>query len=121
MTEDPRYLEYFRLFREEKFFEAHEVLEALWRETRGDEREFYHGLIQLAAVLVHFQKSNLAGAKELFRKAAGYLRGYPAHYRGVDLQKALKDFKRFLAVWSKHSGDPSLARRLLPRLELKRW
>ena len=33
---DPRYLEFFELFNREEFFEAHEVLEGLWRETEGE-------------------------------------------------------------------------------------
>lgn len=119
-SRDPRYLEYFRLFREEKFFEAHEVLEGLWRETRGPEREFYHGLIQLAASLVHFQKGNLAGGKELFRTASRYLEPYLPQSQGVDLERVLGDFKQFFEAWSRHPEESSLARRFLPRLELKR-
>ncbi len=69
MTEDPRYTQYFQLFHQEKFFEAHEVLEALWKETHGAQREFYQGLIQIAAALVHLQKQNRPGAEALFKKA----------------------------------------------------
>ena len=119
MTGDPRFLEFFRLFQEEKFFEAHEVLEGLWRETKGRDREFYHGLIQLAAALVHYQKGNLEGAKELFRTATAYLTPYLSHYQGVDLSEALKDFKQFLEIWSKHPGEPELAKKLLPRVALE--
>jgi len=117
---DPRYREYFRLFEKGKYFEAHEVLEGLWRQTRGKEREFYHGLIQLAAALVHFQKGNLKGAKELVRTSSQYLRPYPSRYQGVRIMKALKDFNRFLEVWSKHPDNPSIAKGLLPRVTLEK-
>lgn len=112
MTDDPRYLEFFRLFQEEKFFEAHEVLEGLWRETRGAERDFYHGLIQLAASLVHYQKGNLAGAQELFRTASGYLAPYRPRFLGVNVEQVLRDFKRFLEAWSKHPEEPAEVPRL---------
>lgn len=108
--------EYLRLFREEKFFEAHEVLEALWRKTQGEEREFYHGLIQLAAALVHYQKGNLAGAQELFRTASAYLKPYLPGYQGQNVSKILEDFERFLKVWSEHPDEPKRAEPFLPRL-----
>ena len=113
---DPRYLEYFRLYREEKFFEAHEVLEGLWRETRGPERDFYQGLIQLAALLVHYQKGNLKGAQELFKSASGYLHPYLPHHQEVDLKQVLADFDQFLKAWSKHPKEPQAVKKLLPRL-----
>ena len=117
---DFRYLDYFRLFQQEKFFEAHEVLESLWRETQGRDREFYHGLIQLAAALVHFQKGNFKGAKELFRTASHYLRPCLPHYQGVRLSEVLKDFREFLKAWSKAPDEPSIARGLLPRVTLEK-
>ena len=120
MTEDPRYLDYFRLFRKEKFFEAHEVLESLWRKTQGKDREFYHGLIQLAASLVHFQRGNLAGAKELFRTASSYLKPYLPRYHGVNVSGILKDFRGFLEVWSKHPTEPFLVRKFLPCVTLEK-
>ena len=115
---DPRYLDYFRLFREEKFFEAHEVLEGLWLETKGGKRKFYQGLIQLAAVLVHFQRGNEAGAKALFQSAKGYLQSYPRHYEGVPISLILKDFEAFLASWARHPKEPLVAKRLVPRVIL---
>ena len=114
---DRRYFEYFRLFRKEKFFEAHEILENLWRETKGPEREFYQGLIQLAAVLVHYQRNNYPGAQELFRTASKYLGPYSPEHQGLDLKRILDDFSRFLEVWSQHSLEPMFAKKLLPRLK----
>ena len=118
MTQDLRYLEYFRLFQEEKFFEAHEVLEGLWRETKGGPQDFYQGLIQLAAALVHFQKGNPAGAKELLRTSSDYLKPYEPCFLGVELSRVLKDFRKFLEVWSEHPDNPLFAKKYLPRVGL---
>ena len=117
---DPRYAEYFRLFAGEKFFEAHEVLEALWRETKGETRDFYQGLIQLAAALVHFQRGNLTGAQELFRTASQYLKPYLPDYQGVALREILKDFRDFLGVWSQHLDDPPFVKNRLPKVILNK-
>ena len=116
---DSRYLEFFRLFAEEKFFQAHEVLEGLWLETKGGPQDFYQGLIQLAAALVHFQKGNLSGAKELLRTASDYLKPYEPHFQGVEVSRVLKDFRKFLEVWSEHPGNPLFAKKYLPRVALK--
>ena len=119
MTNDPRYLRYFKLFREEKFFEAHEILEALWRSTQGPERDFYQGLIQLAAALVHFQKGNLIGARELFERAECRLAAYPPNYLGVSIPHLTEQFREFLEVWALAPGEPSLAKTHLPRVIFK--
>lgn len=54
---DPRYVRFFECFNQQLFFEAHEVLEALWLPQRqGLNGRFYKGLIQLAGAFVHLQK-----------------------------------------------------------------
>jgi hypothetical protein len=50
------------------FFEAHETLEELWRETSGPLRPFYQGLIQLAVALYHLSNGNRRGALNLLIK-----------------------------------------------------
>jgi hypothetical protein len=50
---DPRYAGFFTCFNEQRYFEAHDVLEGLWLETRDP---FYKGLIQVAGAFVHLQR-----------------------------------------------------------------
>ncbi len=83
------YLEFIRLFNGEKFFEAHEILESLWRREKGRSKDFYHGLIQIAAAFVHIQKGTPAGAHELFRKASSYLAPFSPAYLELDLKDLL--------------------------------
>jgi len=91
-------------------------LEALWRQTKGPERDFYQGLIQLAAALVHFQKGNLAGAKELFERSERRLGTYPTRYLGVSIPNVLEQFHEFLEIWAHSPGELSLAKKHLPRV-----
>lgn len=88
--------EFGRLFNSHAFFEAHEVLEASWRAELGERRDFYQGLIQVSAALVHVQKGNRYGAVSLAAKAAGYLKKYPAVYSGVNISSLLQDLNKFL-------------------------
>jgi len=95
MTEEypPQYLEGLRLFNEEDFFECHDVLEELWSEVLGDEKDFYRGLIQASVALFHFGNENFGGARKLYFSSTKLLQAYPEHYQGIELEKFLADFK----------------------------
>src|SRR5688572_33201127 len=56
---DPRYQGYFACFNLQQYYEAHDVLEDLWLESRDDNYLFYKGLIQVAGAFVHLQKQYL--------------------------------------------------------------
>lgn len=79
------YREWFRLFNERRFFEAHETLEDLWIMEVGDLRNFYKGLIMAAVAILHWQRGNRSGALSLYRKARAYLAPYPRRTEGFDL------------------------------------
>lgn len=79
-----------RLFNERFFFEAHEVLEGVWREERGEPRVFLQGLIQICAAYHHTQSGNLVGAVTLLQRGAEKLRRYPTRYLGIDTEALLQ-------------------------------
>ena len=61
-TLDRCYLGYFQCFNEQRYYEAHDVLEHLWlqdRETKGPDYLFFKGLIQFAGAFVHLRKQSL--------------------------------------------------------------
>ncbi len=86
------YREYFRLFNERDFFEAHEVLEDLWVIEVEPLKMYYKGLIQAAVAICHWERGNISGARRLYLSASGYLSPYPEQYEGF----ALGDFRRCL-------------------------
>jgi uncharacterized protein len=79
------YREGLRLFEEHSFFEAHEVLEDVWRAAPEPERKFLQGLIQVAVALHHHSRGNLVGCRSLLERARRNLAPYPAHHREVNL------------------------------------
>ncbi len=95
MTSDApeHFLEGIRLFNDEEFFECHDVLEELWTDIVGPERDFYQGLIQAAVALFHFTEGNWGGARRLSRSCVRYLAPYRPAYMGVDLDQFLADFE----------------------------
>ena len=66
-------------------FNAHEVLEAAWKNGPDVERMLWQGLAQLAVGITHVQRGNLKGALTLLRRASARLAhdDRPAPY-GID-------------------------------------
>jgi uncharacterized protein len=57
------------LFDRGKFYDAHEVLEDVWRVAAGEEKLFLQGLIQAAVALHHHSTGNTRGACSLLERA----------------------------------------------------
>jgi predicted metal-dependent hydrolase len=94
---DPHYSGYFQLFNEQKFYEAHDVLEHIWLpDKHGANGSFYKGLIQLAGAFVHLQKNRLRPAAALFKLARTNLEKYPREYERLDLEVVLALIKNWL-------------------------
>lgn len=81
---DLRYLRGVLFFNRGEYFEAHEVWEALWRDTAGPERRFIQGLIQAAVCLYHAGNGNVLGSRRLFHSGRRYMSGFPDRHLGLD-------------------------------------
>jgi uncharacterized protein len=85
------------LFNQERFWEAHEVLEEIWHPAKGVERDVIQGLILTAAALVHYQKNETVICVSILGRARVKL-GTLDHFKGLDIgrlratiEKILKD------------------------------
>ncbi len=74
-----------RLFNAREYFACHDVLEALWGETLGEDRDFLQGLLHVAVSLHHLSEGNPAGARKMHFSSLRYLSNYGSGFRGVDL------------------------------------
>jgi predicted metal-dependent hydrolase len=54
-------------------FNAHEVLEAAWKNAPGNERPLWQGLAQVAVGITHVQRGNSDGATTLLRRGTARL------------------------------------------------
>jgi predicted metal-dependent hydrolase len=96
---DPHYSGYFQLFNEQKFYEAHDVLEHIWlADKHGANGSFYKGLIQLAGAFVHLQKNRLRPSAALFKLARTNLEKYPREHERLDLEAVLALAEKWLGV-----------------------
>jgi uncharacterized protein len=84
------------LFNGVRYWFAHEAWETLWRAAEEDERDFYQGLIQLAAGLLHLQRRNARGARNKLSEGVGRLQRYRPVHHGVLLDELVGISIRYL-------------------------
>ena len=72
-------------FNDRYYFESHETLEHLWMVTPLPDRQFFQGIIQLAAAFVHFARGEYPGILKLLDAAAGKLGPFAPERFGVDV------------------------------------
>ncbi len=98
---DPCYTGYFICFNEQKYYEAHDVLEHLWLKAKGSGGQFFKGLIQLAGAYVHLQKQHqrpehatdgrrLRPACRLFKLAHSNLEPFLPRFLDLDVRSVLE-------------------------------
>jgi len=102
------------LFNSAEFFEAHEVLEDVWRAAPEPEREFFQGLIQVAVALHHHSRGNLIGCQSLLARAENNLSKYPSRHAGLDVAALLE----VVADW-RHALKTCQPVPPLPKLEMR--
>ena len=81
----PQLAEFVALYRARRFFDAHEVLEEVWRRSDAPPMRFLQGLIQWAVAFEHHRRGNAHGARVLLDRAWSRLRDAPEGYMGLDL------------------------------------
>lgn len=98
-------------------FNAHEVLEAAWKNGPDDERLLWQGLAQLAVGITHVQRGNVKGALAVLRRALGRLAGFPVAPHGIDTA-GLADWVEAM-IDDVEAGAEIAERRLAPRLTVQ--
>lgn len=84
------------LFNGVRYWHAHEAWETLWRAAADEDRDFYQGLIQVAAGLLHLQRRNARGARNKLAEGLRRLDRYQPTYRGVLVSELIGKGSRIL-------------------------
>jgi len=106
---DQKLNEFIRLFNEEAFFEAHEVLEELWLVTTGAQKTFYKGLIQCAVAMAHWKKNNPRGAHQVGNRSFLILESFEEKRDSIRIADLISDCKEFLESQKKEYPRIKLA------------
>lgn len=77
------------LFNGLRYWHAHEAWETLWRAADEEDRDFYQGMIQVAAGLLHLQRRNVRGARNKLAEGLRKLARYEPAHRGIVLNELL--------------------------------
>ena len=83
------------LFNEERYWESHELLEQAWQPARGVERDTVHGMILVAAALVHHQKDRDRVSLGMLERGLAKLDNQEV-YEGIDIGSLRADVRSLL-------------------------
>lgn len=76
-----------QLFNDEKYWEAHEALEYVWKNTTGIEKEILNGIILVAAAFVHDEKDEQDVCISILQRARKKLDQASGIYHGIDTNR----------------------------------
>jgi uncharacterized protein len=96
----PLYIQFFKCYHRQEYWEAHEVLEELWQTCRAN--DFYHGLIQIAAMMHQLQRGKVQGARKLAVSAIRYLEPFSPYQDGVQVDEVITWLTSCLEVLPDH-------------------
>jgi len=103
------------LFNSGRYFDAHEVLEDVWRDSHGADKRTLQGLVQLAVALHHHSTGNLTGARSVMARAAAKLDDAPDALLGLSLPPLRAAIRRWQAALAEGTPLPEP-----PRLHIAR-
>jgi len=110
MTTLPNKTEFNRglgLFNRAHFFDAHEVLEDVWRALPRDRplRRHLQGMVQLAVAFHHQSKGNHVGARSVLERAVRNISGADSSFPDLDLDR----LRAQLEIWQRYLDHPESA------------
>ena len=105
IARDPCYVGFFLCWNEQRYYEAHDVLEHLWLRTKSEDADYFKGLIQAAGGFVHLQKQHarpthpkdgrrMYPAVRLFRLAEKNLKPFRPTRHRFDIEDFLRLLQR---------------------------
>lgn len=94
------------LLRAQRYWEAHESLEDLWREAPYPLRLFHYALIKVAVGLLHMQRRSPPPAGRQLAQAALYLEPFTPTFAGLDTAAILAQVQACQTALASHGSSP---------------
>jgi hypothetical protein len=85
-----------KFFNSEKYWNAHEVLEGVWKKSAGEEKKLLNGLILIAAALVHYQKDETSICLGIMQRALEKIANAKGEYFDIDIDSVRGKIKDIL-------------------------
>ncbi len=94
------------LLNAQRFYDAHEVLEDVWRASPPETKRFYQGLVQIAVAMHHYSRSNLNGARSVHERACRNLAEAPEDFAALDIHGLRTQLAEWQACLQKGAPQP---------------
>jgi len=78
-------------FNQQKFYDCHDTLEAIWMESVEPDKTFYQGILQVAVGCYHLTNINWKGAVILLGEGIRKLREYEPEYLDINVDKLVEE------------------------------
>jgi hypothetical protein len=101
------------LFNQGKFFDAHEVLEDVWRAAPASQKKFLQGVVQIAVAFHHYSTGNRLGMRSVLERAIRNLEEDSGRFGNLNLEQLRKSLGQWREALDKASPLPPL-----PQIEL---
>ena len=98
------------LFNRAKFFEAHEVLEDIWRAAPAEDKKFLQGVVQVAVAFHHYSSGNFVGMRSVMERAVRNLTGHPQRLEWIELAPLLSSLQHWREAMDNRQPHPPLPR-----------
>ena len=95
MPEEPGFSRAIGEFNAGRYFECHDILEALWIESSGEEKRFLQGMIQISVGYYHYFNGNPSGALSQWGKGTEKLSVFTPARSGIDVGTLLGSVRQW--------------------------
>lgn len=102
------------LFNRGEFFDAHEVLEDVWRAAPAPEKKFLQGVVQIAVAFHHHSTGNHRGMRSVLERAIRNLGEHSGRFGGIDLPRLQQSLNQWKEAMDRAQPLPPL-----PRIDLR--
>ena len=87
-----------RAFNQGEFYEAHEYFESAWRQTPGEEREFFRAFLHMSGGFFRLTQNRPAAAKKFFAHAQKWFSGFEEQHHGFDVAQILRQLEHLMVL-----------------------
>jgi uncharacterized protein len=96
------------LFNQDRFFDAHEVWEDVWRDIPRDQaaRRHMQGLVQMAVAFHHWTTGNVTGSRSVLARSLRNLNGAESSLSSIDLARLRNDAEFWLRYLENATNEP---------------
>jgi predicted metal-dependent hydrolase len=84
----------------ERYWKSHEVLEDVWKDSKGQTKNLLNGIILVDAAYVHLQKGESAIFFSILNRSLEKFKDYPENFYDIDIEILLKDVGRIIRTKS---------------------